>query len=335
MGTEIKPDTLFLLSVDTEEEWDWSGQFPQQDFSVSNTDKIPEFQQFCKLQGIRPTYFVDYAVANDSKSVALIKPIIDNNKGEIGAHLHPWCNPPFFGFSGEKESHVVNLPFSHVEQKLESLILILKERFSISPSAFRTGRWGINGEVLSLLERKGFEIDSSMYPFFKNEYFNCEETCLMPYWPDYESPMHKGNQRNILEFPVTVGFNHQNYKTMIKLYNLLNKPSLQPLRPVGIAWHTRLMRKLYFSPEVTSGKDMKPLIDFTLNNHHPVLHMYLHSSSLLDNSTGLMTGRNSMQKICSNISEVIEYAKTKTNLKFCTISEAATLIKNRTGILGE
>ena len=335
MGTENRPDTLFLLSVDTEEEWDWSGEFPQQDFSVTNTRQIPVFQEFCHQQGIRPTYFVDYAVANDLDSVACIKPIIDNHQCEIGAHLHPWCNPPYFGFSGEKESHVVNLPVEQVEQKLDALIQILQQQFGIIPSAFRTGRWGINSEVLSLLEKKGFTIDSSMYPFFKNEYFDCENTCLMPYWPDFDSPTQKGNQRNIIELPVTVGFNHPNYQTMIKLYNYLNRPSLQVFRPIGVAWHTRIMRKLYFSPEVTSGKDMKPLIDFALENHHPVLHMYLHSSSLLDNSTGLMNGNDSLQKICSNIAEVIEYAKSRTNIKFCTISEAATLIKNRTGVLGK
>ena len=60
-----KPDLLFLVSMDTEEEWNWNGPFPQREFSVSNVARIPEFQSFCDSRRLRPTYFVDYAVAAD------------------------------------------------------------------------------------------------------------------------------------------------------------------------------------------------------------------------------------------------------------------------------
>ena len=330
-----KPDILFVLSVDTEEEWDWEGEFPQENFSVENSKKIPDFHKFCRQLGIRPTYFIDYAVASDQRAAGLIRPFLEKSECEIGAHLHPWSNPPYFGYSGERESHVINLPIEQVEQKLDCLLNVIKSHLGVLPNAFRTGRWGINGEVLTLLRNKGFTIDSSMYPFFRNHYFNCEETCLKPYWPDFDEPMYKGNQRDIIELPVTVGFNHQNYQWMFKLYKSFSHSALQSLRLTGIAWQTRMVRKLYFSPEVTSGADMKPLVDFALNNGHPVLHMYLHSSSLIDGATGLMQGTNNFTKICNNIKEVIDYAQHKAHLHFCTISEAATLVKNRTGIVGK
>ena len=97
----------------------------------------------------------------------------------------------------------------------------------------------------------------------------------------------------------------------------------------GIFWHTRLLRKLYLSPEATSGKDMLPLIDFALNNHHPVIHMYLHSSSLVDSKTGFMKDNNALEVICRNIKQVIRYTETKANIKYCTISEAATILQHR------
>ena len=220
MGELLKPDVIFILSVDTEEEWDWSGNFPQNNFSVTNVKKIPSLQNFCEKNGIRPTYFTDYAIAENPEAVEILESIIENNRCEIGAHLHPWCNPPYFGITGERESHVVNLPISQVEEKLDKLIELLNKKFGVTPNAFRTGRWGINGEVLQLLEKKGFEIDSSMYPFFKNEFFNCEKTGLIPYWPDYKNPMNTGSQRDIQEIPVTVGFNHKNFSLMLKIYNL-------------------------------------------------------------------------------------------------------------------
>jgi len=329
MVTKHKPDVLFVLSIDTEEEWDWSGPFPKEDCSVANIQQLPRFQTFCETLNIRPTYFVDYAVADNPESVNALKTFSDNNRCEIGAHLHPWCNPPYFGKRGEKESHVINLPITQVEEKLDALIAILNKEFNIMPNSFRTGRWGIDSKVLQLLVKKGFQIDSSMYPFYKNEYFNCEKAMLEPYWPDYDDPIEKGAQRNIVEFPVTVGFNRANYSTMLKIYNAVSLPLLAPLRLVGILWQTQLLRKLYLSPEVTSGKDMKPLIDFALNNHHRVIHMYFHSSSLIDGATGFMEGENTHNIICNNIKQVIDYTSQKANIKFCTISEAACILKQK------
>ncbi len=329
MTLHHKPDMIFVLSVDTEEEWDWSGDFPEKDFSVDNVQKLPFLQSFCETLNIRPTYFVDYAVAQNPDSANVLKSFADNNRSEIGAHLHPWCNPPYFGKTGERESHVINLPISQIEQKLDELILILKQQFNIVPKSFRTGRWGINDQVLRLIAEKGFTIDSSMYPFYRNDYFSCEEAELEPYWPDYNKPIKRGSQRNIIEFPVTVGFNRTNYSKMLKIYNTISSPWLEPLRLIGILWQTRLLRKLYLSPEVTSGKDMKPLVDFAINNHHPVIHMYMHSSSLTNRAAGYKEGKNTFDIICNNICQLVEYANKKSNLKFCTISEAVSILKQR------
>lgn len=327
-----KPDLIFVLSMDTEEEWDWSGPFPQQNFSVDNAERLPDFQAFCEAQGIRPTYFVDYAVADNPAAAARIRPFVESHRCEIGAHLHPWANPPYYGDTGEFESHVVNLPIEQTEAKLDALMARLHSAFDVVPNAFRTGRWGINGDILELLRQKGFGIDSSMYPFFRNDYFDCEQTHLQPYWPDFAQPMHPGKQRDLIEFPVTVGFNHANHAAMRKLYRAISHPVFEPLRLVGVCWHTRLVRKLYLSPEVTAGKDMQPLVDFAINNGHPVLHMYLHSSSLIDGGTGLMDTPNAMQVIRHNIQSLLGYAHTQANLTFCTLSEASALVNQRVGI---
>ena len=330
MVKRFKPDVIFILSVDTEEEWNWSDKFPQKDFSISNVKQIPRLQACCDSLGIRPTYFTDYAVAENSDAVEILKAIVDKNTCEIGAHLHPWCNPPFHGITKEKESHIVNLPTLQVEEKLDSLIELLNKNFGVMPNAFRSGRWGINDEILNLLEKNGFQVDSSMYPFFKNDYFNCEQTTLIPYWLDYNKPMVKGSQRNMIEVPVTVGFNRKNFSAMLKISNAISHPLLRYLRLTAILWHTRLLRKLYLSPEAISGKDMQPLIDAALDNHLPVIHMYMHSSSLIDGPKGLMNQTYAFDTICNNIRQIVEYTHLKANIKFCTISEAAVLIKNRT-----
>ncbi|HED36488.1 MAG TPA: WalW protein [Gammaproteobacteria bacterium] len=329
MAAPHKPDILFILSIDTEEEWGWSGPFPNSDFSVKNIQRLPAFQEFCETLKIRPTYFVDYAVADNQESADALKTFANNNMCEIGAHLHPWCNPPYFGKSGEKESHVINLPISQVDEKLEELISILNRQFNIMPNSFRTGRWGVDSKILQLLVKKGFQVDSSMYPFYKNKYFNNEKVRLEPYWPDYNNPIEQGSQRNIVEIPVTVGFNRKNFPLMLQIYNFITHPLLKHLHLTGIFWHTRLLRKIYLSPESTSGKDMEALVDSTLDNHQPVIHMYFHSSSLIDGATGLMPGKQTNDTICNNIKHIIGYLQKKANVRFCTISEAATILKQR------
>jgi hypothetical protein len=322
-------DIIFLLSIDTEEEWDWSGEFPQRDFSVSNIARLDELHTFCEGLGIRPTYFTDYAVADDPAAKEVLQSIISRNTCEIGAHLHPWANPPYYGKTGEQESHVVNLPVDQVEKKLDALLELLNKAFGVMPNSFRTGRWGINGDVLHLLEKKGLHIDSSMHPLYSNQYFDCDKTPLEPYWPDFDDPMSKGSQRNLIEIPVTVGFNRPNHRLMRSVYNTITHPYLHHLHLVGILWHTHLLRKLYLSPEVTSSDDMHRLVDFVLTNELPVIHMYFHSSSLVDGVTGFMEQENAFDVICNNISSVVDYAQSQANTHFCTISEAAALLKHR------
>ncbi len=143
------------------------------------------------------------------------------------------------------------------------------------------------------------------------------------------NPVVQGAQRNIFEIPVTVGFNRRNFDFLNKVYKVFSSSLLEPLRFIGILWHTGLLRKIYFSPEMISGEKMRPLIDSVLNNNYPVIHMYLHSSSLIDKSTGLMNQKNSLEIISRNIRDAVHYISKKANIKFCTITEASTIMQHR------
>lgn len=324
-----KDTILFVLSVDTEEEWDWSGPFPQQDFSVSNVERLAEFQQMCDEIGIRPTYFVDYAVADNSSAVEVLSsPFMDNNC-EIGAHLHPWCNPPFFGYVGEKESHVVNLPVEQVEQKLLALVSLLTEQFGSPPRSFRTGRWGIDSKVMQLLVKHGFKLDSSVYPFYQNEFYSCQGAPNLPFWPSLSNPLEVDTQGKIFELPVTAGFNHTNFALCERFYRFLSHPSINWSHLVGMAWHSRLLRKSYLSPELFDVDEMLNLCRVALKKNYPVLHMFLHSSSLIDNNNSLIGRRNAYEHISGAVKQVITELQKQNDIQFCTISEAADILQQR------
>lgn len=323
-----KPNVIFLLSVDTEEEWDWSGPFPDKEFSVKNVNELPAFQTFCQECGIKPTYLVDHAVANNEKSSSILK-AFNKNDCEIGAHLHPWANPPFKELTNEFSSHVINLDIDHVEDKLIELLAAIKKNIGCSPKSFRTGRWGIDGDVMKLLEKYEIDADTSIYPLYKNEFFSCESAPASPYWPDYTDTNREGNQRKILELPVTVGFNRSHYPFSQRMHKLLALKPFSTLRLNGIFWHTRILRKLYLSPELCSGNEMKSLIDTSLKKGQHVFHMYLHSSSLLENVTGLSDKINAREYICQQINVALTYLSSKANVTFCTMSEARdTLVSN-------
>ncbi|MGS2721735.1 polysaccharide deacetylase family protein [Paraglaciecola aestuariivivens] len=325
-----KPAILFVLTIDTEEEWDWSGPFPQQVAEVDNIAKLPAFHQLCANLGIKPTYFIDFAVANNPQAVAHMRSFTDQGQCEVGAHLHPWCNPPYFGEVGEAESHVINLPVEQVEQKLQALVTQIENSFAVKPKSFRTGRWGIDSKVMQLLIKSGINVDSSVYPFYANEYFHCNGAPTLPYWPDLNNPLQAGSQNDIYEFPVTVGFNQGNFNLANKIHTAFAKPPLSYTRFNGFAWHTKLIRKTYLCPELSAPSDMLTLCHNVIEKGYPVLHMYMHSSSLFDNQEGLLgCQKNPFDFISDAVSQVVTELKQHYTIEFCTISQAADLLQKR------
>ena len=316
-----KPLVTFILSVDTEEEWDWSGPFPNDNFSVRNVNEIPAFQLFCQEIGIKPTYLVDYAVADNDKSAEILKSL-NKNECEFGAHLHPWANPPFFNETSEHSSHVINLPLEHVEEKLAALIDVMEHKLDCQPKSFRTGRWGINGDVLQLINRYGITTDSSIYPLYHHLYFSCERAPSQSYWPNYHNTNELGTQRDIFEIPVTCGFNRANYSLAQKIHRLCELPPFSCIRANGILWHTMILRKLYLSPELCTANDMKRLVDTCLKRGDNTFHMYLHSSSLIEQVTGLNNEPHARENLCQRIGEVVKYIQQYADIEFLTLSQA-------------
>jgi len=326
MAKAATQPVLFVLSVDTEEQWDWSGPFPQKSFNVSHDEQLPAFQEICASSGIKPTYFVDYAVAESQQCSQILKQILATEQAEIGAHLHPWCNPPYFGDTDEASSHVVNLPVEQVRQKLQSLVTLLSEKFGQAPKAFRTGRWGIDANVMQLLVEQGFTVDSSVYPYYKNEYFSCHGAPELPYWPDLSNPLLAANQQHNYELPITAGFNWHNQQLANRVHQCLSHPWINWCHLIGLAWHTKLLRKTYLSPELSSLTDMQNLVDVRMRNGVPVLHVFLHSSSLVDNPNSLVGNNNAFHYLTSTLQELFAYVQDRYDVKCCTISEASLLL---------
>jgi hypothetical protein len=72
---------------------------------------------------------------------------------------------------------------------------------------------------------------------------------------------------------------------------------------------------------------MNTLVDICLTKNYPILHMYLHSSSLIDGATGLLNIDDAFGTICTRMRAVVSHLQEKADVSFCTITEAATRLK--------
>src|ERR1051326_2069746 len=99
-----------VVVIDTEEEYDWSGGFSRRNISVQSMRYIYRIQDLFAACHIPPVYVVDYAVASQPDGYGPLQEFHAAGRCHIGAHLHPWVNPPFAEPVNRRNSYPGNLP---------------------------------------------------------------------------------------------------------------------------------------------------------------------------------------------------------------------------------
>ena len=165
--------TQLIVTIDTEEEGLWGGEYRSTGNTVENVRGIERFQTLCDRFGIQPTYLVDAPVVQDDFAVELLRDIQEQGRCEIGSHLHPWCNPPFNGNGrcDSYHSYQCNLQEAEQRDKLIWLTETIEVRFGRRPTSFRAGRYGLDIVGAWILEELGYQVDSSVITFsnFSND----------------------------------------------------------------------------------------------------------------------------------------------------------------------
>lgn len=152
----------FLVTVDVEEEFDWSRPFSREARSVTAVAALPAMHQRLARGGIAPLYFVDHPVAADPAASAIVAALLSPGGAEAGAQLHPWVNPPYGEPVDGAASFAGNLSITREAAKIEALAEAITRHLGIAPRAFRAGRYGLGPHTLDLLAQRGFVVDSSM-----------------------------------------------------------------------------------------------------------------------------------------------------------------------------
>ncbi|NQU25302.1 MAG: hypothetical protein HQ567_28795 [Candidatus Nealsonbacteria bacterium] len=318
--------TALIVTVDTEEEGLWGGTYRTTGNTVENTRGIVRFQELCDRFEIRPTYVIDTPVVEDDRSVETLKGLQDSDRCEIGAHLHPWCAPPFEEELNGHNSYTCNLPEPLQREKLARLTDRIEQRFARRPTSFRAGRYGLDIVGARILEDLGYLVDSSVICFHDYSAEGGPDFHSAPYKPyrigkeDLRLPDDIGR---LLEVPVSVGFSWSKFAWAQRIRQFAMRPALQPFRLVGILDRLNLVRRIKFGPEQSDAARMKQLADAYLANAAPCMVMLLHSSSLMPGHSPYAPSEAALEQMYDEMETTFEYCRRRLAMESATLTEFA------------
>lgn len=260
-----------LLTVDTEEEFDWERPFSRNQHGLSHVPEIARFQEFCERLGAKPVYLVDWPIANDPCAVEIIGDAVRRGAAEVGVQLHPWVNPPFDEPINVHNSFAGNLPPALEEAKFIALRDKIAEAFGTAPLSYRAGRYGIGPHSASMLKRAGIAVDTSVRALFDYSTGagpDYSHHPLNPYWMD--------DERELLELPVSTIYRG----ALSRVGRRLQRMQRHTPAVLGGLSRLGLFERIALTPEGNTVAEGLRGINKAIDLGLPVLVLSFHSPSL-------------------------------------------------------
>jgi len=263
-----------LVVVDTEEEFAWGEGFSREATTVRAMAGIPALQRLFEEYGVRPTYVIDYPVATQPEAFGPLKEFHERGQAVIGAHLHPWVNPPYEEELSNRNSYAANLGPRLEREKLAALTEAIERSIGVRPTIYKAGRYGIGPATPSILEALGYEIDLSVAPRMD----------LRPDGgPDFMSfppePYWFGETRPLLEIPVSADFVGWLAPFGPVLRRFADSRLGHALRVQALLGRSRALNRLRISPEGMTTEQHQRLTRTLLRRGVRVFTMSFHSTS--------------------------------------------------------
>lgn len=266
----------FLVTVDTEEEFDWDAPIDRDRHGVVSIPALRRFQDFCESFGVVPLYLVDQPVATSPATGTALGEALAAGRAGIGVHLHPWLSPPFDEEVSNTNSFAGKLPASLEHEKFRGLQRTIADTFSIDPLIYRAGRYGVGPASAAMLGPAGIAIDTSVRPLFDYRASGGPDFSRhpqRPYWLD-----HAGG---LMEMPLTTV-----YAGPLRRLAGLIYPALARLpRLRGVLARLRLLERIPLTPEGVTAAEALRAIDIALAQELPLLVFSFHSPSLAPGHT--------------------------------------------------
>lgn len=261
----------FILTVDTEEEFDWSKPIAREGHTVRSIARLAKFQEFCEGQGICPVYLIDYPIATSPAAGDILRDAVQAGRAEIGVQLHPWVSPPFEEEITVRNTFAGNLPPALEREKFMRLRAAIKANFGADPLIYRAGRYGVGPNTAEILIDGGIAIDTSVRARFDYSVDggpNFRDFPIRPYWLDQPA--------GLMELPLTTVY----WGLLRQLGPWLYPKMWRVPRLRGALARIGLLERIPLTPEGVTLEEAVRGIDIAVDEALPLLVFSFHSPSL-------------------------------------------------------
>lgn len=263
--------TRFSVTVDTEEEFDWSADLNRNSTGTAATRALAEGQAWFMQAGVKPLYYVDQPVVDDDAAAALLAMLVADGSADVGVHLHPWVTPPHIEDVSRRNSYVGNLPRELEQTKLRHVRDAIAARIGVRPVAYRAGRYGIGPNTLDILAEEGFLLDSSV-----RSLFDYRDDGGPDFRREQLAPWRCGPHGAIVEIPLTTVFTGRLRRFGPAAYLGMDQfPTVKSFL-ARAGW----MERVPLTPEGIPADKACQGIDVAVDTGLPLLTMSFHSPSL-------------------------------------------------------
>lgn len=266
----------FTLSVDVEEEFDWSAALSAEARATTAITALLPFAERFAARGIAATYLADHPVATDPPAAEVLRRIAALPGAEIGTQLHAWVNPPHEEALTPRTSYAGNLPVALEAAKLDALTAAIERAVGRRPRAYRAGRYGIGANTPTLLAARGYRLDTSMRAGFDYRSDG---------GPDFRTVGNAarwlGADRRMLELPLTTIFTGRLRPVATSLFELAGYAP----RGRGLLARLGLLSRVPLTPEGVPLDEALEAIRIAVGDGLRVLNLSFHSPSLVPGHT--------------------------------------------------
>jgi len=315
--------------VDAEEDFDWRLPVRGVPHTVDCMRHLGDFDRIVADAGAVPTYLLTYPVLQDVGVVQDLRARVARGACRVGIHLHPWVTPPFHEVPQMRYSFAGNLPAALEERKLLALMRLFRIAFGHFPTIYRAGRYGLGPNTLGLLEKHGFDIDTSLAPcssfageggpdFSRNDYGT--------FW--------FGRSRRLLELPLCrsiAGWGGTLARFTYRWLAAAEPPRRTVLRQYlpALMARTRCAERITLSPEGGDASAAARLITDLARRQRNVVTLSLHSSSFQVGQNPYVRTRAELHQFYDRLGFMLDTLKNGCNMRFAAATELPGLLAEK------
>jgi hypothetical protein len=307
----------FLITIDVEGDSMWS---KPHHITTRNSRFLNRFQTICEHHGLKPTYLTNWEMVNCPVFVELAKDALTRGQAEIGAHLHPWNQPPLYSLTADDMFHqpfVMEYPNYIISEKLKVLTAKLEETFGVKMVSHRSGRWSMNEVYARGLLQEGYLVDCSVTPHVSwraymgdpsqkggTDYRSFPDTAYFMDLSNIKQPVSKeGCFNTLLELPMTItpaqyGPLAAAAKKILRAGGKLGRRAAEGFFP-SIHW---------LRPNGRNAKTQLALLDWVIESGRDYAEFMLHSSEFMPGGSPKFKSERSIERLYEELEELFSNA---------------------------